>query len=463
MKQLVMIMVLLGVLQCGAGEIVVLTDTPVVEFSLPDGSVLANAYVWRKSSQGLMIMHDGGSYFLNFKLLPDDWKAVYMASSDEEDLGGVPPSKPEVKAGVPVRDRYQAAEMLAQIPGLEVAAQAVLLGAESSGIADQNLLMLGVLHNLFLGNRKEAKRFNLFVEEKEYELENVEVEQFFKPCVNCGGDGLLSHECRRCSGAGKCPKCKGAGTLKASFKGTLLDCTLCRGTGECLACKGLGSFSSTCPKCRGSGNQIHQLYCEVLRDRIVREVNTSAVTNRGFSIVQSSSSRMESVLAEFPSLKTEAQAFYLSEEYRGGMDTNLVVAGLLHSLLKEDYGEVRRYRIMLTVLFPESEVIDSSKYLKSCSKCDATGWISRDCRSCKDEGKCARCAGEGERTLEIGESKIYCTTCGGSGKCPDCQGKGVLPVKCKACKGQGRRLERQRTEIKLGILEERLNEFYDRR
>ena len=69
MKYVVMACVLMFIFQCNAGEIVVLTETPVTEFSLPDGSVLQNAYVWRRSSQGLMIMHDGGNYFLNFNLL----------------------------------------------------------------------------------------------------------------------------------------------------------------------------------------------------------------------------------------------------------------------------------------------------------------------------------------------------------------------------------------------------------
>ena len=204
---------------------------------------------------------------------------------------------------------------------------------------------------------------------------------------------------------------------------------------------------------------VNRPYCEILRDRIVREVKTGAASNRYFSVASSASSHIDKVLSELPGLGEPAQRFYLSEEYAGGMDTNLVVAGLVLSLLHKDYAETERFKLMLEVLYPEVELVDAGKYLRPCRKCGATGLIDLDCRSCEGTGKCSRCDGTGERTLEINKDRIYCTTCRGTGKCAECRGKGVLQFKCKACGGYGRVLQRQRSEIKLVILVERLEEF----
>ena len=62
-RQFFAVLTLIGVLTSGFADLVVLTETPVAEFTLPDGSVLKNAFVWRRSSEGLMIVHDDGQYF----------------------------------------------------------------------------------------------------------------------------------------------------------------------------------------------------------------------------------------------------------------------------------------------------------------------------------------------------------------------------------------------------------------
>ncbi len=463
MKQVLVVVMLVAALHCGAQEIVVLTDTPVAEFMLPDGSVLANAYVWKRSSQGLMIMHDGGSYFLNFKLLPGDWKAVYLAPPEEEGLVVVQSVNPKPKVE-PARDRYKVMDVLRGIPGLDDSVRHLSLGTNYTEMADQKILLLGVLQSLLLDHRKEAKRFHLYIEENEYELEYVDIDQLLISCATCGGDGRLEKTCRRCDGSGKCLRCKGEGTLESTFQDTLLQCTACRGTGKCLACKGDGNLTSTtCRECKGAGRLVNQLYCEVLRGRIIREVNMIARPDRGFSISSGASAHFDKMLSKLPGLDEPAREYYSSEEYEGGMDTNLVVAGLMYSLLKENYGEAKRFKLMLEVLFPESEVLDSTKYLKPCERCSGTGWIDQSCQKCDGSGKCSRCDGEGKRKLEIGGDKVHCTTCRGSGECRDCQGRGTQPLKCKACAGKGRIINRQRSEIKLGILVERLNTFYARR
>ena len=462
MKHLWVVFLLMGAVRCGAGEIVALTETPVAEFTLPDGSVLTNAYVWRRSSQGLMVMHDGGNYFLTFKLLPDDWKAVYLDPPTEDQPIVAQPAEPEAKAK-PVQDRYGVAAILAEIPDLDATARELLLGAASTGTLDTKILLLGVLQNLLADNRDEAKRFILFLEEKEYELDEVDRDLLFRPCANCGGDGRLNKTCKTCNGSGKCSRCKGVGTRKSSFDDSRMHCTTCRGTGVCPRCKGEGGFSPPCLECKGAGKVVNRAYCEILRDRIVREVNAVATPGRWTATTSSATSHIDQILSKIPNLKEPAWAFYLSEEYGGGMDTNLVVACLIHSLLEEDFQEAERFNRMLDVLFPDAEVLDAGKYLKPCGKCAATGWIQRDCRSCGGSGKCSRCEGSGERTQAIDGNKTHCTACRGSGKCTNCKGKGIMQFRCQSCKGRGRVLERQRTEIKLGLLVDRLNEFHDER
>lgn len=462
MKYVFVVLMLLGALQCGASEVVVLTETPVPEFSLPDGSVLTNAYAWRRDSRGIMIMHDGGSYFLNFALLPDDWKAVYLDPPVENQGVVEKPVDPKPEK-VPVRDRYKATAVLEEIPDLDPAARVLLLSADGSGELDQKILMLGVLHNLLEGNRDEARRFALIIEEKEYELEEVDIKRLFQKCSNCGGDGHMDKTCKTCEGSGLCDRCEGEGASKSSFDDSQLDCTACRGNGKCPRCKGAGEFRPPCPKCKAAGKLVDLPYCEILRDHMVRTINAEATPDRWSVLTSSASSHMDKVLPKISGLKESAQAFYLSEAYAGGMDADLVVACLMHSLLKEDFKEAERFHKMLEVLFPKADVLEIDKYLKPCANCASTGRIEKDCRNCSGSGGCNRCNGTGQRTLEIDASKIHCTTCRGTGECTSCRGLRVFRLKCKTCDGRGNVRALQRIEIKLGLVVDRLNEFYDAR
>ena len=458
MKQMLFALLLGLALHTACGEIVVLTESPVAEFTLPDGTVLQNAYVWRRSSQGVMIMHDGGNYFLNFQLLPDDWKKAYLGTPEAL----VELAAPE-HAAEPLHDKYNALPVLEKIPELDPAARRLLLREVNTEPMEHHVLMLGVLQSLLSNQRDEAKRFFLIMEEKQYEIEAVELNQLFNLCGNCQGDGRLDKNCKTCNASGDCPKCDGKGTRSTGLGDSRLHCTTCRGTGVCAACQGEKILSPTCSKCGGAGKVIDRQYCEVKRDQIVRNVNAEASQGIRGSITSGSSSGVKTVLAALTALEKPARAFYLSDEYTGEMDTNILVACVLHALLENQLDAAARFELMVRVQYPEGEVLDIKKYLKPCSRCDATGRVERDCRSCDGEGECPRCEGSGERAQEVGDDKIHCTTCRGTGKCSGCKGDGKLKPVCQACKGRGRILERQRAAIKLGLLVDEMNSYFEAR
>ena len=102
MKKLILMCVLALAAVAGAEEIVVLGETPVAEFTLPDGSTLKNAFVWRRSSEGLMIVHDDGQYFLNYQLLPAEWKAAYLGAPAEPEKEPAAGGDVEKKAARPL-------------------------------------------------------------------------------------------------------------------------------------------------------------------------------------------------------------------------------------------------------------------------------------------------------------------------------------------------------------------------
>jgi hypothetical protein len=457
MKQILLGLMVGLALHCAGNEIVVLTKTPVAEFALPDGSVLKNAYAWRRSSQGLMIMHDGGNYFLNFSLLPEDWKAAYLGTPAVAE-------NPSLKIPTkPAQDKYKVALLLDKVPDLDTGAQSLLLERNSTETLDQQVLMLGVLQNLLENQREEARRFFLIIEEMEYELDAIGLDMLFNPCENCGGDGELNKTCRSCEASGKCPKCEGEGLRKTGLSDSTMDCTVCRGTGVCIGCRGAGEMTPTCPKCRGAAKVIDQQYCEVKRDQIVRAVNAEASEGKRGSVTSSATSGVNPVLTEWSALSNPSRIFYLSDEYRGGMDTNILVGCVLHSLLEDRREAAERFELMVRVAYPDEEVLDIEKYLKPCKTCEASGRIERACRSCEESGKCAQCEGSGERALEIGGNKIHCTTCRGTGKCSGCKGEGLSRPICQSCKGRGRILDRQRAEVKLSLLVDEMNSHYESR
>jgi hypothetical protein len=466
---------------CLADDIVVLGKTPVAEFTLPDGAVLKNAYTWRRSSEGLMIIHDDGNYFLNFKLLPDDWKEAYLGAPAEE-VATVTPSKKKTND----KDKYNVVALLEEIPHLNTASQLSLINAETSGELVRDSLALGLLQSLLMNKRDEATRLFVTIEEMELDLDGIETEQLFEACKNCAGDGQLDKTCKFCEGSGVCPKCKGGesgegnkskrskkkkktGKSKKSksadedkMVGNLSrdHCTACRGTGACRSCGGDGELTPVCQPCKGAGKIINRIYCEVMRDYLVRRVNAAVAEREPASITASSSSGIGNVLEQLPGLDADALEFYLSSAYEGAMDRDIATACLLHSLLVDDMENAKRYDLVMQVCFPEEEILNIEKYLKPCDECERSGRIEKECASCEGGGKCVECEGTGEVSNESRRFKIPCKTCREDGKCKLCGGDGEQNILCPDCRGRGRIMERQRSEIKLGLVVDGLNAHY---
>lgn len=438
---------------CMASEIVVLGETPVAEFMLPDGSVLKNAFVWRRSSEGLMIVHDDGQYFLNYKLLSNDWKTAYLGGPED------PVDRP-VEEEIEVADRYALNPVLKTIGNLAPQARRFILREEADPVSEEGSLALALLQSLLTNKKDEARRILLIIEEKGLEIKTVERDSLFSECGTCNGEGRVSRDCPGCGGTGKCSKCDGEGLRKTGIGSSTIHCTTCRGTGECPECKGQGTLSSACRVCRGRGKVLDRQYCEIKRDQFVRTINALAGSGIGAPITKTDPERMKKVFKELPGLKADARAFYFSDAYNGGMDTNIMVACVVHSLLKDRMEEAERFHLMLQAYFPGNDAMVLGDYLKPCPACEATGLVERECRSCDGTGKCSKCGGTGERDSEFMDRTVHCTTCRGTGKCSTCGGDGKLTSRCTACEGTGRAFERQRSRIKLDILVDELNDFY---
>ncbi len=454
----IFLLVMLGILswaplQSVPAEVVVLTEAPVAEFTLPDGTVLRNAFVWRRSSEGLMIVHDGGQYFLNYKTLPDAWKAAYLGTPE---AGGA--ALPEVPPATPVElnDRFGLRATLERVPGLDEAGMAYLLGADAPEAAVHTLLDLALAHDLLADNQAEAKRLMLIGEELGKDFDPLDVEALFTPCKACAGEGTIAADCRTCAGSGKCPRCGGDGQRDTGMGSATTYCTTCKGTGKCADCGGEGSIKSRCRACGGRGKLLDRPMCEALRIGLVRTAQAAA----GAAVPPLPSdpeAGVGSALAGLPGLSPAALDFYRSADYAGDKDLEILAACLMHALLKGNGEGAKRFDSLIKAIDPEQELIVLEDYLKPCAACDGTGWATRDCRDCKGSGKCARCGGSGTRPSEFKNQELHCTTCKGSGKCLECEGKGRFTIQCGACEGKGFRFEKQRTEIKLGILVDGLN------
>lgn len=454
---------------CRADDIVVLTQKPVAEFSLPDGTVLKNAYVWRRNSQGIMIIHEGGNYFLNYQTLPQAWKVAYLGEAAAEPEPE-PEPEPEV---VEVLDRYKIAPLLERVPALQEVTRDRLLEQNLPENLDQGVLALGLFQGLLDKDRDRAKRCLLFIEEKGYSVDGVDLEKLFEPCTKCEGDGSLERECEACAGSGECAECKEAvaaaeknkkSTSKTNKrKSSLLKkdpCSECDDSTECAACEGEGSFVSSCSKCNGAGKLLDRSYCEILRDKWVRGLNASVTGDAIAPITTSPSAGIEAVLVEMPDFDPEAATYYFSDAYTGGMDAGIIMACVIQTLLTEDYPSAKYFAQMLKLDFPKEHSFDVMKYVKACEVCEASGLLDEDCPACEGSGECAKCGGEGETTRMLAHGTDKCSVCKGEGTCLECGGSGVQQVRCGSCGGEGRVLQRQRCEIKRELLVEQLNAYY---
>jgi len=257
-----------------AAGVVVLTEEPVAEFALPDGSILKNAYVWKRTFEGLMIIHDDGQFFLNFKTLPDDWRRAY----------GIDESVEQVPMAITKRyDQYSLYPILEriQMPRTTIT---FLESERYNGRADEYLLLACALQAMLDGNDTAARRLNGVVASHFTNAVALELDSFYAGCEACSSNGVFTSVCRKCNGDGRCAKCGGAGRVESEFdkdkdktsakkKGTSkekekdgfspassdfddpdsMHCTNCRGSGKCLACKGSGKRSTACMNCKGKG------------------------------------------------------------------------------------------------------------------------------------------------------------------------------------------------------------------
>jgi len=476
MKIGLFVLLLLSSLPCKAEEIVVITQTKVPLFSLPDGSVLTNAYAWRQDSRGIMIVHDGGNHFLNYALLPDDWKKVYLGDSIPEETVATPTAENNNNTSKKY-DPYQLERTFESIPGLSKDGLKWLLQTNPSEEVTKKVFALGIVQNLLNKKMKKAKKILFFSEENEYTIEGIDLEKLFRACPKCNGNGSITTICKICSGTGKCVRCNGMGTRKSSFDKTRFHCTTCRGTGKCLACKGKGEFVRTCSMCEGRKKIIDTDYCTVLRNKWVREVNAFVDPKAWTAITATPFSPIKRTLRKIDGFEKGAKTFYLSTEYNGEMDTNLVVLCLMKVLQEKKLKEARYFNTMLTVLYPDSELIEIEKYLSPCKSCKGKGVISIPCPTCSGSGKCPRCKGKGTRKSEIsyglikkkknGRKKkdkdadgIYCTTCHGSGICPNCGGNKTVNRRCADCSGTGKKISILRIKVRLNVEVRRLNKFF---
>lgn len=438
-----------------ASEIVVLGEQPVAEFTLPDGSILKNAFVWRRSSQGLMIVHDGGQYFLNFALLPDDWKVAYLGEPE------VIPEEPVVEpVNYEISDPYELKAILERIPNLKPENINYILRVEADEASEKMALGLAILQSLLDGEAADARRLVILMEEMEIEIEGVTREELSETCSVCEGVGDVERTCASCKGSGKCVRCEGEGKRRTGIGDNTLHCTTCKGSGKCRDCAGEGEHLSVCNACKGRGVKVLTSYCKARRDLFVQAINPDAEPGASVNVVQADEARIMQTLFSIPDLSAGAVHYYGSDAYDGAMDTNILVICLMHSALNNNFENAARFAMSIKVNYGEDEVLDVEKYLDSCKACEGSGIAEKDCTSCNGSGDCKRCGGDGERDTDFRDRTIPCTTCRGTGKCTGCGGSGVRKVRCSTCGGSGQRVDRERTEIKRKLLAKKLSDYY---
>jgi hypothetical protein len=450
-----------------AAQITVLTEEPVAEFTLPDGSVLKNAFVWRRSSEGLMIIHDEGQYFLNFQTLPPLWKKAYLG--DNAATEDKKPAREEKPAG----DRYRIGSILEKVPNLDAKTREKLLERSVGEELDQNVLVIALMQAVLDDNREAASRGMLYIEEQGYEIDEVSRELLFESCYNCGGDGTLTRKCPSCKGSGECEKCikpesmlgkqssrdQESMTALGKRDGEENECEACEGSEDCGRCGGDGYVEIHCSKCRGTGKVVARIYCETVRDKYVRAANALVSGNPPASILSSPSVDIVSILKNMPGMNADALTYYASADYGVAMDTNIVAACLMDALVEKNLPVAKRFNVMLEVEYPDNEVILIEDYLEFCEACESKGWGEVGCKQCGGSGDCIKCEGDGD-SMSLKNWEVECTDCAGSGKCNTCGGSGTVNGRCRSCMGLGRTFKQSRCEIRRELLVDELNEYY---
>lgn len=440
-----------------ATNIVMLTETPVESFTLPDGSTLKNAYIWKRNSQGLMIIHDDGQHFLNFSNLPDEWKAVYLGRDDEASVGAVSETSTTV-----VADRYRLKDMLERVPELEDARIGWLLRKDADTESVQASLALALFQSLLSDDRERSSRLVLLIEERGDKIDLVDLKKIFQECRTCSGKGEAEQVCTTCAGSGKCPECSGAGLDKSGLGKSNRACEACGKTGDCPACGGLKTLVGTCQTCRGRGKLLNASYCEACRDYVVRSVNAVAEDRLMKPLTMDASTGIPEILGSLPWLTEDAETFYSSDLNTGGADLQALVACVMYSLLKDEMSEASRYNAMVEVYFPKNKVLKIDDYVQVCKSCKGNGTVETACPACegqKKKGTCPTCEGSGEARNELTRRMDECEDCEGSGTCAVCGGDGKAMSTCDECAGRGRLFDRLRAEVKLELMVEYLNAY----
>jgi hypothetical protein len=434
----------------------VLTEKPVAEFMLPDGSVLKNAFVWRRNSEGMMIVHDDGQFFLNYRTMPDDWKAAYLGAPADTNAVQV------IKEETVTEDTFRIRALLDAVPGLNEKGVTWLLREDADEESEKWALGIALFHRLACNDREKAKRYLYLIEEKGFEIDPVKLESIFSKCIRCNGKGEYEQPCPDCDGSGDCAVCDGTGLQKFTLGKSGQACEPCEGTGECPTCEGKKEAVLPCPKCQGRGQTLNLQYCKVNRDRLVRMVNIEVGDVEEGSLLNDERIGLEKVLKALPGLKEEALAYYLSPEYTGGADDLMLVAGTMRGLLRDKGQEAAYYNLMLQAYYPKNKLLTIEDYVRTCSDCKGKGGKEEQCPSCKRgkaKGKCVECEGTGKGASEL-RSEKECEACEGSGECAVCKGDGKALLRCTTCNGRGRVFEEMRTEIKLEITVDALNKYH---
>lgn len=228
-----------------AANVTVLTETPVAEFTLPDGSVLKNAYVWKRSSEGLMILHDDGQYYLNFRTLPDDWREAYTVMDEIGQVAAVATER---------YDQYLIFDVIPRIKGLNHQAVTFYKSERYHQNVDDSLLTACALQCFIDGKTLKAKSLCAIIGQVYPEYQQIDVESLYEPCTECDEEGSITYDCPTCKASGKCKECGGDGELDSEFENSeTIHCTTCRGTGKCPRCRGKRKISIKCGTCKGLG------------------------------------------------------------------------------------------------------------------------------------------------------------------------------------------------------------------
>jgi len=113
---------------------------------------------------------------------------------------------------------------------------------------------------LYAGDVPAARRIRPALQRFEGlpEMELLKPGAIGSPCKVCK-EGKEEVDCATCHGTGRCPRCRGRGTMSVpGFDNKRQDrpCPTCQGLRDCRDCSAKGKIPRTCSACGGSGERI---------------------------------------------------------------------------------------------------------------------------------------------------------------------------------------------------------------